>query len=98
MDFEISDPDIVRLYYENKGHQKYQTGVGKIVRRRIQTISSVANEQELYKFAGIRFEKLNGERSHQRSMRINKQWRLIVEIEEREEGNKMIVVGIEDYH
>tara|TARA_R110002072_G_scaffold103458_3_gene226947 strand:+ start:651 stop:947 length:297 start_codon:yes stop_codon:yes gene_type:complete len=98
MDFEIRDPDIDHLYNENKGHEKYQTGVGKIVRRRIQTISGVPNERELYKFAGIRFEKLSGDRSHQRSMRINKQWRLIVEIEEREEGNKMIVVGIEDYH
>ncbi|MBX6316083.1 MAG: type II toxin-antitoxin system RelE/ParE family toxin [Isosphaeraceae bacterium] len=46
----------------------------------------------------MRFEKLKGNRSHQRSMRLNRQWRLIVEIKASNPRNIIVVVGIEDDH
>lgn len=58
----------------------------------------VSNEVGLYRWPGLHFEKLKGRRAHQRSMRLNKQRRLIVEIEEEEGGNVLVVKGIEDYH
>ena len=49
-------------------------------------------------FADESLEKLEGARSHQRSMRVTKQWRLIVELHG-EAPNKVVrVIGIEDYH
>ena len=44
------------------------------------------------------FEKLKGDRSHQHSIRLNLQWRLILEVEEDEAGKLIAIVGIEDYH
>jgi proteic killer suppression protein len=60
----------------------------------------VQNETQLYGHKGLRFEKLKGNRSHQYSLRLNDQWRLIVEIEERSGSNNNVCVvkGIEDYH
>ncbi len=47
----------------------------------------------------MRFEKLKGKRAHQRSLRINSQWRLIIELREIEDGNKVaVMIAIEDYH
>jgi len=98
MDFEIADAALERLYYENKGHNKFPPGIGKLARRRIQSISAAQDERTLYQLGGARFEKLKGDRSHQYSMRLNKQWRLILALEKREQGNRIIVLGIEDYH
>jgi len=46
----------------------------------------------------LRFEKLKGARSHQRSIRMNDQWRLILQLEEEGEAKTVLIVSIEDYH
>jgi len=70
-------------------------------RRRMQQIRAALDERTFYAVKSLHFEKLQGDRSHQRSMRINDQWRLIVELSEADDlgGKKtVVVVGIEDYH
>jgi proteic killer suppression protein len=58
------------------------------------------NETQLIAFRGLNFEQLKGKRSHQHSLKLNDQWRLIVEIEKRPgpNNNVCVVKGIEDYH
>lgn len=51
-----------------------------------------------YALKALHYEKLKGNRSHQHSMRLTKQWRLILEIKQAEAGKIIIVVSIEDYH
>lgn len=97
MDFEIVDDTLQRLA-KGEGDGAFQTGIGKIFRRRIQTIAAATDERTFYQLRSLHFEKLKGDRSHERSMRLNEQWRLIVEIQENDGGNKVIVKGIEDYH
>ena len=46
----------------------------------------------------LRFEKLKGDRSHQHSLRLNNQWRLIIEIQKADPKNIIVVLDIEDYH
>jgi toxin HigB-1 len=48
----------------------------------------------------LRFEKLSGKRAKQgqRSLRLNNQWRLIVTVDEDEQGNYLTIIDIEDYH
>ena len=70
-------------------------------RRRMQQIRAALDERAFYALKSLHFEKLQGDRSHQRSMRINDQWRLIVELQGGDEvdGKKtVVVIGIEDYH
>ena len=81
---------------------KYSAGRGdaidKAFRKRMQQIRSAADERDFYALKSLRFEKLKGERSHQHSMRLNEQWRLILEIGGDGSNKKLTVVGIEDYH
>ncbi|UCJ10859.1 MAG: type II toxin-antitoxin system RelE/ParE family toxin [Phormidium sp. PBR-2020] len=51
----------------------------------------------LYALKGFQFEKLKG-RPGERSLRLNKQWRLIVAVERDEEGGYLLIIDIEDYH
>jgi len=79
-----------------------QCGQGQVVtndfRRRMQQIRAAADERDFYAIKSLHFEKLQGKRDHQRSMRINDQWRLIVEIVGEAPKKKIRVIGIEDYH
>ena len=61
-------------------------------------IRAVDNENDLRRMKSLRFEKLKGKRQHEYSMRLNKQFRLIFQIEKVGEHNQLIVTGIEDYH
>ncbi len=67
-------------------------------RLRMQAIRAASHENDLRALKSLHFEKLKGERKHQYSMRLNAQFRLIFEIEKGEEGNILVILGIEDYH
>lgn len=67
-------------------------------RKTMQILRSAEDERDLAALRGLRYEKLKGTRSHQRSVRINQQWRLILELEGKGVNKKVKVIGIEDYH
>ena len=64
----------------------------------MQVIRSAPDERVFYGMKSLHFEKLQGKRSHQRSIRLNDQWRLIIEFEGKDPGKIVVVVSIEDYH
>jgi toxin HigB-1 len=98
MEVEFADDDLDRLETE----LLFTAGFGKDVvrgfRKAMQVIRAAPDERDLYRLKGLHFEKLEGSRSHQRSIRINKQWRLILEIVGTAPNKKIRVVCIEDYH
>ena len=61
-------------------------------------IREAEDERDLYALRSLHYEKLKGARKHQRSLRLNDQFRLIVEIEETQGARTIVVKGIEDYH
>ena len=73
-------------------------GVATAFRKRMQAIRSATDERDLREVRGNRFEKLKGNRSHQYSVRLNDQYRLILEFEGSGQDKTLVVIGIEDYH
>jgi toxin HigB-1 len=67
-------------------------------RKRMQSIRAAVDERDFYVQKSLHFEKLQGARAHQHSMRINKQWRLIVELKGEAPNKEVCIVSIEDYH
>lgn len=61
-------------------------------------IRAAQDERDLRQMRSLHFEKLRGDRSHQYSMRVNDQYRLIVEIERTGGRSKIVLVEIIDYH
>lgn len=98
MELRHTDPEIARLESDPDYRGTIHRDLVSRVRRVLNLIRSVSHEAELGRFAGLRFKKLHGDRAHEYSMRINDQWRLIVEIEKGDAGNRVVVKGIEDYH
>ena len=99
MRFKFKKKKIELLYTEEKDAHKYP-GVVDDFFEVMAIIEAAKSEQDLYALKGLRFEKLSGKRGkqNQRSLRLNKQWRLIVILEKDEEGQYILIVDIEDYH
>ena len=98
MEVRHDDDDLRRMECDPDYFTGRDRAFVRAFRKLLNLLRQVKNEAELYAFRSVRFEKLKGSRAHQRSLRINKQWRLIVEIEKRETGNVIVVKKTEDYH
>jgi len=80
------------------GDGGYHPTIVRAYRRRLQQIRAAVDERDFHSQRSLRFEKLKGSRVHQRSMRLNDQWRLILEFEGKGTEKVVVVVEIEDYH
>ncbi len=94
------DPELQRVEADPEYNGRFDAAIARGFRKVMNLMRNVANETELYDFKSLHFEKLKGKRQRQCSLRINSQWRLIVEIERHpgKNNNLMIVIEIEDYH
>lgn len=98
MEIEFSNDTLNRLETEKGLTGGYPREIVRAYRRRLQAMRAASDERDLYAFASWRFKKLHGGRSHQRSIRLNDQWRLVVEVKQASPKNIIVVVSIEDYH
>jgi toxin HigB-1 len=76
----------------------FNRAVVKGFRKLMQVIRAATDERDFYAMKSLHFKKLEGARSHERSMRINDQWRLILELKGTPPNKTILVNKIEDYH
>ena len=98
METEFATQELYDLYFNAKFNAGYGREIVKAYRKRVQFIKAANDERDLQAIRGNRFEKLKGRRAHQWSLRLNDKMRLIIEIKEGSSKNKILVIGIEDYH
>ncbi|HLW65369.1 MAG TPA: type II toxin-antitoxin system RelE/ParE family toxin [Gemmataceae bacterium] len=99
MDVEFADRNLDRLETD----RRFTAGFGPAVveaffRKRMQQLRAAVDQRDLYALKSLHFEKLKGRRAQQRSVRLNKQWRLILEIIAARPKNRLRICAIEDYH
>ena len=99
MEIIFATEDLDRLEVDGSFTAGLSQGLVKAYRSRINIIRQAVDERLFYTLKSLHFEKLAGKRKHQHSMRLNNQYRLIVEIVENKPENKVIrIVEITDYH
>jgi proteic killer suppression protein len=98
MDVLFADDDLMRLESELEYTAGRPQAVVRAFRKTIRFVRSAVDERDFRNFRSLRFEKLKGKRSHQHSMRLNDQYRLIVELTREGPRKQVTVVSIEDYH
>jgi len=77
---------------------KWPGDVAKAYRKRIAVIRAADDERVFYGLKSLHYERLKGTRNHQRSMKLNDQWRLVLEFEGKGADKVVWILGIEDYH
>ncbi|MFN8474772.1 MAG: type II toxin-antitoxin system RelE/ParE family toxin [Anaerolineae bacterium] len=98
MRFKFASKRLQEMYTEEKYVHKYPAGVVNGFFRVMSVIEAAASEQDLYALKSLHFEQLTGDRKGQSSLRLNKQYRLIVVVTEDDEGRYIEIVEIVDYH
>jgi proteic killer suppression protein len=92
------DRDLERLEADPRFPGGHGQNIVQAFRKRMQLIRGAQSEQDIRAMKSLHFEKLKGGRSHQHSIRINQQWRLILEFEGEAPNKVTVIVRIEDYH
>lgn len=92
------DDDLDRMEVDADFNGNYAPEVVRGFRKVMQVIRNAVDERDFYAMRSLKFEKLSGDREGQYSMRLNRQWRLILTIEKSDPKNTMVVVEIVDYH
>ncbi len=96
MEVEFEDEDLDLLEVEPSFTGGHPPEAVRGFRKAMQAIRAAADERDLYR-GGLRFEKLQGDRDGQHSVRLNKQWRLILRVEDGP-PRKAVLIEITDYH
>ena len=98
MDVTFADDKCRVLRDDPNAKTKFGPNVVRAYRKVMNIIASARDERDIRAMKSLRFEALEGDRSHQHSLRLNDQWRLIVEIVKGKPRNAIRVIEIEDYH
>jgi len=98
MRFRLRTDKLRRLYTETQGAHKYAAGVVDAFFEVVAIIVAAPDERELYRYRSLKFEELKGNRKGQYSLRLNKQYRLIVTIEHDEDGAYLLIEAINRHY
>ena len=96
MDVEFEDPNLDRLEVDAGYTAGFSAQVVRGFRKAMQAIRAAADERDLHASRGLRFKKLKGRNI--RTMRLNRQWRLFLDIESGKHGQLARIFKIADEH
>jgi proteic killer suppression protein len=99
MRLEFADQRLRRLY-SDRGYVQKRLGpeVVRAFRAKVQLIAAATSEQDLRAFASLHLEQLKGDRSGTSSIRLNRQWRLLLRFRTDPDGRTAVILEITDYH
>lgn len=98
MRYRFKKKKLAYLYYEEKGASQYPPEVVEAFFDVMAAIEAAIDLRDFYNLKSLHFEKLKGRRKDDHSMRLNKQYRLTMQIEKDCGGNCLLILDIEDYH
>ncbi len=96
--YNFKSKDLLNLLQDDKEARKYPDEVVENFSDLMTVIAAAKDERDLYSLKGFHFEKLSGDKGHQRSVRLNKQWRLIISLENDEHGRYILVLSITNHY
>lgn len=98
MKVRYGDGDL-SLIETNQAHRlRLPVTVVQTARRRIRFLRQARDERDLYALASLHYEKLLGDREGKRSIRLNDQWRVILEIDKDCEPLELVILEISNHY
>ena len=98
MKVEIDDKALRAMYTDHEQSGGFSEAIANRFRFVVGFLVGMQDERDFQVMPGLRFEKLKGRRAHQHSLRLNDQWRLIIEIRGKGPEKRVGVIEIVDYH
>jgi len=98
MEIEFADPDLALIETNEAGGTRLPVAVIKSARRKLTVLRAATDDRTMRNWKSLHYEKLKGDREGQRSIRINKQYRMVFALDSETEPQTITVLAIEDYH
>jgi len=98
LDFEFGHRKLERLYTGEHTTKRYPAAVIDAFFEVMDAIEHAQDERDLRALKHLHFEKLKGQRKHQRSLALHGGFRLVVQLRKDSQGAYLLVERIEDYH
>ena len=96
--YRITDKTLQKIEDDPEFDGKFSHAIAEGFRKALQQIVDADDENVLRSIGSLHFEKLKGKRKHECSIRINRQFRLIFQIEPGESGNQLVITRIEKHY
>ena len=97
MEIEFQNARVALVETDRAAQTRFPIEVINSLRQKFVVIRAAPDERTLRNWRSLHYEKLERP-GDQRSIRINKQWRLVFTIDTKSRPNKVTVLGVEDYH
>ena len=106
---KLDEVDLLRILFDddelqrmandpNFKSKKWSSDLVKAYRKKIQILTSATDERDLRALKSLHLEQLEGNRIGTSSIRLNKQYHLILQFKSDESGRTVIVIELVDYH
>ena len=98
MRFAFADRGLERLYGQGAGRGRYPPEVVDAFLRRVRHIEAARDERDLRVPPSVHYERLMGASAGKDSMRLTRQWRLIVSVASDEAGKVVVIHEISKHY
>jgi toxin HigB-1 len=98
MRFRFANRKLELMYTTGRDTGRYGHELVNAFVKVLAQLDAAIDERDLYRQRGLRYEKLRGDRAGQYSVRLNKQWRLILRPDKDRDGNFIWIIEVVDYH
>ncbi len=98
MRFHFKTTDLEQLFTEEIGARRYPEGVIRSFFEVMAIIENARDVNDVRALKSLHLEKLKGDRLGQYSLRLNKQYRLIIDVIEDGTEVSILIIAITDYH
>jgi proteic killer suppression protein len=98
MDVEFADKTLALIETDDAAKTKLPVSLINSFRDKFVEIRAAPDERVFRNWKSLHYEKLEGYKDNRRSIRLNKQWRVIFTIDTECSPNKIRVLAVEDYH
>lgn len=98
MKVEFADPKLALIETDEAAQTGLPIAVINSFRDKFVVIRAAPDERTLRNWRSLHYEKLEGFKDGRRSIRLNKQWRVVFTIKTECNPNQITVLSVEDYH
>ena len=98
MDVEFKDPHLRLLLTDQAADTGLPIAIIHSARKKIYFLESAPDEKTLRQWKSLHYEKLQGDREGQRSIRVNLQWRIIFVLDGDRDPPKITILEIGNHY
>jgi toxin HigB-1 len=98
MEVEFRDSRLALILTDRAAEMKLPLSVINSARRKLILIRAAPDERTMRNWKSLHFEKMSGDRAGERSIRLTKQWRMSVQLDQTCTPAKLIVLNITNHY